>query len=190
MVLPIVAHGHPVLKRVGDDFEKNDPELKQLISDMFETMYASSGVGLAAQQVNRSKRLFIVDATPYAEDGEESDNLKKVFINPEIIERKGKIVSFEEGCLSYPGIRENVDREENIRMRYYDEDFNLHEEEFSGILSRIIQHEYDHIEGIVFIDRISKLRKTLLNRKLRDISEGKVDADYRMIFPKRRKGRR
>jgi len=187
MILPIVAHGHPVLKKVGEAFTKDDPGLPGLIEDMFETMYASSGVGLAGPQVNQSKRIFVIDATPYADEGAEANGFKKVFINPLITSRSGKDVTFEEGCLSYPGIRENVVREDIVRVQYYDEHFNFHDEEFSGILSRIIQHEYDHIEGVVFIDRISKLRKTLLRRKLVEISEGQVDVDYRMIFPKLRK---
>lgn len=189
MILPIVAHGHPVLKKKGEDFSPDDPDLPVLIEHMFETMYASQGVGLAAQQVGLAKRLFVIDATPYADEGAEAEGFRKVFINPEILEREGEMVSFEEGCLSYPGLRESVEREESILIRYFDENWVEREERFSGILSRIIQHEYDHNEGIVFIDRISKLRKTLLTRKLREISEGKVDVDYRMIFPKRRKGR-
>lgn len=187
MILPIVAHGHPVLKKVGEDFEIGDPDLPKLVEDMFETMYFSSGVGLAAQQINIPKRLFVIDATPYAEEGQEAGGFKKVFVNARITQRKGEIKPFEEGCLSYPGIRETVEREDTIRIEYFDEHFKHYDEEFSGILSRIIQHEYDHIEGIVFIDHISKLRRTLLGRKLREISEGKADADYRMLLPRRRK---
>jgi len=187
MILPIVVHGHPALKRKAQEIDKDYPNLDNIISDMFETMHTASGVGLASPQVNLSIWLFIVDSTPYAEEYEEAKGFKQVFINPKIIIRKGEKVRFDEGCLSYPGIREIVLREPFIKIEYYDEEFNFHEEEYVGVLSRIIQHEYDHLEGITFIDRISSLRKTLLKRKLSDISKGIVKMDYKMIFPAQRK---
>ena len=190
MILPVVAHGHPVLKQVGVDFEKTDPALPQLILDMFETMYASSGVGLAGQQVGQTKRIFVIDATPFAEDGEDTAGFRKVFINPRITGFNGDEIPFEEGCLSFPGLREVVERPEKVRIQYYDENWNFHDEEHSGVVARIIQHEYDHVEGVVFVDRISKLRRTLINRRLRDISEGKVEADYRMVFARPKKGKK
>jgi len=187
MILPIVVHGHPVLKRRAEDIDKDYPELDKLIEDMYETMHSASGVGLAAPQINKSIRLFIVDATPYEEEYEEVKGFRQVFINPKITIRKGERVRFDEGCLSYPGIREIVVREPIIKMEYYDEKFNLREEEYNGVLSRIIQHEYDHLEGITFVDRISSLRKTLLKRKLSDISKGDVKMEYKMTFPVKRK---
>ncbi len=189
-MLPITAYGHPTLKKKGEPIDREYPELNKLIEDMFETMYHSNGVGLAAQQINRAIRLFIVDASPYGEEFPEALDFKKVFINAQISKREGEIVEIEEGCLSVPDIREYVKRPETIYMSYYDQDFNFHEEEkFSGIVSRIIQHEYDHTEGIVFIERIPQIRKVLLKRKLNDISSGKIDPGYKMIYP-RKKGKR
>ncbi|HRY98613.1 MAG TPA: peptide deformylase [Bacteroidales bacterium] len=190
MILPIVAHGHPVLKQVGEDFPQGDPAVARLIEDMFETMYASSGVGLAGQQVGVTGRIFVIDATPFAEDGADAEGFRKAFVNPHIVAYEGGKVPFEEGCLSFPGLREVVERPESVRIQYYDEQWNFHEEEYSGILARIIQHEYDHVEGVVFIDRISTLRRTLLGRKLKEISEGHVDADYRMVFARQKKSRK
>ena len=180
-------HGHPVLKRKGEDIDKDYPDLQKLIDDMFETMQSASGVGLAAPQINKSLRLFVIDATPFADEHEEAKGFRQVFIDPKITMKSGEKVKYDEGCLSYPGIREIVIREPRIRIKYYDEHFNLRDEEYNGILSRIIQHEYDHIEGITFVDRITNLRKTLLKRKLSDISKGKVEMTYKMIFPALRK---
>jgi peptide deformylase len=190
MILPIVAYGHPTLRKVAEEIDPDYPGLDELIDDMFETMYSSSGVGLAAPQVNRSIRLFIVDATPYAEEFPGATDLKKVFINPIILEEKGEEWSFNEGCLSVPDIREDVIRKPKIILEYQDRDFNLVEEHFDGVMARIIQHEYDHIEGTIFVDRVSPLRKVLLKRKLHDISTGNIDVDYKMIFPLKSKSRK
>lgn len=182
-MLPIVAYGHPTLRRVSHDIEKDYPELDQLIENMFETMYTSVGVGLAAPQINKSIRLFIVDASPYAEDYPDAKDFKKVFINPQIVEESGDSWMFNEGCLSVPNIREDISRKSTVRIQYYDTDFNFHDETFTGVIGRIIQHEYDHLEGIIFVDKVSPLKKTLLRRKLNDISKGDIDVSYKMIFP-------
>lgn len=182
MVLPITAYGHPVLKKRAEEIDKNYPDLQKLIEDMFETMYETVGVGLAAPQVNRSIRLFIVDATPYAEEDKHAENFKKVFINPEITEENGEEDLFKESCLSLPNLSEYVSRQPKIRIRYMDEDFNEHEEEYDGMVARIIQHEYDHLEGILYVDRLSNFTRTLLKRKLKDIETGKIDPPYKMLF--------
>lgn len=190
MILPIVAYGHPTLKKVAEDITPDYPGLQQLISDMWETMYAAHGLGLAAPQVNRSIRLFVIDATPYAEDYPELKDFKKVFINAHITDENGDEVSMSEGCLSIPGLNEDVSRKPNLTISYLDENFNPHTEEYSGFVARVIQHEYDHIDGVLYVDRLSAMRRLLLKNKLKDISEGKVDVDYKMIFPgayKRRK---
>ncbi len=191
MVLPITAYGHHTLKKVGEDITKDYEGLSTLIEDMFETMYFSKGVGLAAHQVNRPIRLFVIDPTPFAEDFPEVENIsKKVFINAHITKEEGEEKDFEEGCLSVPGISEVVKRRSIIYMSYYDENFNYHEDvKFEGVMARIIQHEYDHIEGKVFIERLSNLKRILLKGKLRDISTGIADVAYKMILP-RKKGRR
>lgn len=183
MILPIVAYGHPTLKKMSTEIEKGHPGLDELISNMFETMYISEGVGLAAPQVNKSIRLFIVDATPYAEDYPEVSEFRKVFINPYILEEEGEEWSFNEGCLSVPKVREDIIRKPKITIEYHDREFNLIEEQYDGVMARIIQHEYDHIEGRIFIDMVNPLRKMLLKRKLHDISTGNIDVDYKMIFP-------
>ena len=189
MILPIRAYGDPVLKKEAQDIEPGHPGLKQLIADMFETMYAANGVGLAAPQIGQSIRLFIVDASPFAEDedGEPTDeahlkDFKKVFINPYIVEEDGEEWGFEEGCLSIPNIREEVVREERIVLQYQDENFKEHEEEFTGFAARVIQHEHDHLDGILFVDHLAPLRRRLINGKLRDISRGKTDVKYKMRF--------
>jgi peptide deformylase len=197
MILPIVAYGDPVLKKEAEEIDKDYPELTQLISDMFETMYHAKGVGLAAPQIGKSIRLFIVDGSPFAdEEGEEPDpravgidQFKKVFINPIIEEEKGDKWAFQEGCLSIPKVRENVYRKEHVTISYYDENWNFHEESFDGYAARIIQHEYDHIEGILFTDRLSPLKKKLLNKRLTRISHGDIEVDYKMKFPESRKPR-
>jgi len=198
MILPIVAYGDPVLKKAAEEIDKDYPELEQLIANMFETMYEASGVGLAAPQIGRSIRLFIVDGSPFAEtdDDEEEDpraagmeGFKKVFINPVIEEESGKEWGFAEGCLSIPKIREEVYRKEIIKISYYDENWNFHEDTFDGYKARIIQHEYDHIEGVLFTDHLSVLKKRLLTKRLSNISQGVVSVDYRMKFPNVKKGR-
>lgn len=198
MILPIVAYGDPVLKKEAEEIDKDYPNLSQLIEDMFETMYEASGVGLAAPQIGRSIRMFIVDGSPFAErdEDEEEDprakdmeDFKKVFINPIIEEELGAEWGFAEGCLSIPKIREEVFRKEKVRMSYYDENWNFHEEEFDGYKARIIQHEYDHIEGVLFTDHLSVLKKRLLTKRLANISQGVVNVDYKMKFPAIKKGR-
>ncbi len=181
MIYPIVMYGDPVLRQRAKDIEQGT-DLKQLIDDMFETMHGASGIGLAAPQIGKSIRLFIVDGT-VLEDEEGMENFKKAFVNPEILEEVGTPWEFEEGCLSIPNIRENVSRKERLKIRYYDENWNLHEEEYDGMKARIIQHEYDHIEGKLFVDYLPALKKRLLKGKLADISKGKVDTEYRIIAP-------
>ena len=186
-MLPITAYGHPALKKKGEDIDKNYPGLEKLIADMFETMHESNGVGLAAQQVNRTIRLFLVDATPFEEEHPEAKDFKRVFINAQITGEEGEEWEFEEGWLSVPGINEYVSRKPVIYMSYYDENFNFHKsEKFEGIRARIMQHEYDHTEGILFVDRLPNFKKLLLKRKLSDISVGRHKATYKMIYPKKR----
>ncbi len=196
MVLPIVAYGDAVLRKVGKDIDKDSPTLNELISNMWETMYNASGVGLAAPQVGLPVRLFLVDATPFAEDEELSEKeratlegFKKVFINAKIEEETGNDWIFNEGCLSIPDIREDVIRKDTITISYWDENFKKHTETFDGILARIIQHEYDHIEGVLFTDKLSSLKKRLLKGRLSNISKGKINVDYRMRFPSMKKVR-
>ncbi len=186
MTLPIIAYGDPVLKKKASEVDKNQSGIRELIENMFETMYKAEGVGLAAPQVGQSLRIFVVDTTPFKKDDEKLDGFKKVFINPEIIESTGKEILFNEGCLSFPNIREDIWRKPEVFIRYYDEDFNLHEEKYDGIAARILQHEYDHIEGIVFIDRISPLKRRIIKGKLNSIAKGLVDVNYRMKFPARK----
>jgi peptide deformylase len=187
MILPIVAYGHPALRKVAVKIEPGHPGLDELIENMYETMYSSEGVGLAAPQVNQGIRLFIVDASPYAEEHPEIQGFKKVFINPQIIEEYGEEVAFNEGCLSIPKIREDVLRKPRVRIQYQDRDFNSYDEIYEGIPARIIQHEYDHLEAKLFVDRISPLRKILLKKKLADITSGNIEVDYKMIFPGKKK---
>ncbi|HRH70769.1 MAG: peptide deformylase [Flavobacteriales bacterium] len=190
MILPIRAYGDPVLKKMAQDIEPGHTGLKQLIADMFETMYAANGVGLAAPQIGQSVRLFIVDASPFAEDEDGKPtkdthlkDFKKVFINPYIVEEEGEEWPFEEGCLSIPNIREEVFRKPKIVLQYQDEKFREFEEEFDGFAARVIQHEHDHLDGILFTDHLPPLRRRLLNGKLRDITRGNTDAKYKMRFP-------
>lgn len=189
MILPIVAYGDPVLKKVGVEIDADYPGLNKLIEDMFETMSNARGVGLAAPQVGKSIRLFIVDATPFSEDPETEEEaalagFRKIFINAKITHETGKEWAFNEGCLSIPKIREDVMRKPELTIEYLDENFESQKETFKGIAARIIQHEYDHIEGKLFTDRISPLRRKLLQSKLTNITKGKIDVDYRMKFPK------
>ncbi|MDT8412888.1 MAG: peptide deformylase [Vicingaceae bacterium] len=185
MILPIVAYGDPVLRKETEEIDANYPDLKQLIADMFETMYHSKGVGLAAPQIGLPIRLFIVDAAGFNEDGEapELEGFKRVFINPIIIEEKGKEWKFEEGCLSIPGIREEVARKPELTIEYYNENFELVEEKLDGLGARVVQHEYDHIEGILFIDKINPLKKQLIKSRLNAIVKGEIKVGYRMKFP-------
>jgi peptide deformylase len=183
MILPIVAYGDPVLKKKALPVEKDEPGLSALIENMWETMYKAQGVGLAAPQVGLSKRIFVIDASPFAEDDPGLQNFRKVFINPQVLEESGNEWIFNEGCLSFPDLREDIARKPNIRMSYLDESFNEYVEGFGGLAARIIQHEYDHIEGIVMVDRISSLKKTLIRKKLSNISRGLVSPDYPMKFP-------
>ena len=194
-IIPIEAYGSLVLRKEGEDIDKNYPGLDELIENMFETMYKASGVGLAAPQVGKAIRLFIIDASPFAEPDDDGkvdekakglENFKEVFINADIIEEDGESWAFEEGCLSIPEIREDVFREPRIRMTYYDQDWNFHDQVYDGFAARIIQHEYDHIDGILFTDHLKPLKKRLLQRKLKDISKGIVDIKYRMRFPNKK----
>jgi peptide deformylase len=201
MILPIVAYGDAVLKKEAEEITKEYPDLQVLIDNMFETMYAASGVGLAAPQIGKSIRLFVIDGSPFAEDEEDDDDVdpdpravgmdgfKKVFINPIIEEETGEEWGFQEGCLSIPKIREEVYRHEKINVTYFDENFNKHSESFDGYAARIIQHEYDHIEGILFTDHLSPLKRKLLTKRLQNISKGEVKVDYKMKFPAKKKGR-
>ncbi len=185
MVLPIVAYGDPVLRKTGVEIQKDYPGLQQLINDMFETMEKSKGVGLAAPQVNKPIRLFIIDSSKMFDEKEKEEGLREVFINAKIIEESGEEWGYEEGCLSIPGIREDVYREETLLIQYYDRDFNFKEKKLTGLTARVVQHEFDHIEGILFIDHLKPLRKSLLKSRLDNISKGKVSVDYKMKFPKK-----
>jgi peptide deformylase len=192
LVLPIVAYGHTVLRKVAHEIDSHYPNLPKLIEDMWETMYASNGVGLAAPQVNRDIRLFVMDSAQIFANRDEEDEtypdapgIKQVFINPQVQELHGDDWAYNEGCLSIPKIREDIYRAEEVTVTYQDEDFKKHTKKFNGITARIILHEYDHIEGKLFIDYLSPLKRKLLKRKLDDISKGAVQVDYRMLFPKK-----
>ncbi|MFM2037706.1 MAG: hypothetical protein RL432_645 [Bacteroidota bacterium] len=190
MILPIIAYGDPLLKKPSQDIPRDYPDLDGLIQNMFETMYQAKGVGLAAPQVGLNLRLFIVDGAPFAdEEGDEPDprakgidTFKQVFINPKIIEEFGEPWSFQEGCLSIPKIRENVSRKESVVLSYYNERWEYKEETFNGYAARIIQHEYDHIEGVLFTDLLNPLKKKLIQKRLKLISEGLVSTDYKLKF--------
>lgn len=190
MILPIVAYGAQVLQRKSQSISADYPNLEELIENMFETMEGAQGVGLAAPQVGLPIRLFVVDAAPFSDDEELSEEererlggLRKVFINAQIIEESGEEWAFREGCLSIPEIREDVSRKENIVIQYLDENFTEHTESYSGVAARIIQHEYDHIEGVLFTDKLSSFKKRLLKNKLNKITQGKIDTYYPMRFP-------
>ncbi|WP_132055185.1 peptide deformylase [Pseudocnuella soli] len=194
MILPIVAYGHPVLRKVASDIDSSYPGLAKLIEDMWETMYASNGVGLAAPQVGKGIRLFVVDSEQIFANMDEEERkeesypdepgIKQVFINAHIEEEGGDDWAYNEGCLSIPKIREDIYRAEEVTLRYHDEHFNEHVKTFSGITARVILHEYDHIDGKLFIDYLSPLKRKLLKRKLDDITKGNVRVDYKMLFPK------
>lgn len=181
MKLPIVAYGDPILKKKALDITKDYPELPRLIDDMFETMYSANGVGLAAPQVGLSIRLFVIDITDKEESGLE--NFKKVFINAHVIEETGTLWDFNEGCLSIPDVREDIRRLDTIRISYYDENWQHHEETFSGLAARVIQHEYDHTDGKLFTDKLSPLRRAMIKSKLDAISRGAIKVSYKMKFP-------
>lgn len=183
MVYPIVVYGHPVLRKVSEDIDQDYPGFDQLVSDLFETMYRSDGMGLAAPQIGKSLRIFVIDATPLSDEEPELAGFKQVFINARIIEKSGEVKLMGEGCLSIPNIREEVNREFRIRIQYYDEKWNYHDEIFEGYKARIIQHEYDHLDGIMFTDKVSPLRRRLLKGKLSAISKGKFEASYQTILP-------
>ena len=191
MILPIVAYGDPVLRKVGVEIDANYPKLDTLIANMKETMANAHGVGLAAPQIGKAIRLFIIDASPFAEDDDLSDeeatqlaNFKHVFINPKIVKQEGEEWAFNEGCLSIPDVREDVFRQPEITIEYQDEKFEKHTAVLNGLAARVFQHEYDHIEGVLFTDKLSSLKKRLIKKRLEKISLGKIDIDYRMRFPK------
>ena len=193
MILPVVVYGDPVLRKVAVDIDKNYVGLENLIANMFETMYNANGVGIAAPQIGKAVRLFVIDASPFAEVDEEEEkeeklskkelaflkDFKRVFINAKIIEEKGEEWKFNEGCLSIPKIREDVSRKSTVKIEYYDENFKKHTETLDGLAARVVQHEYDHIEGKLFTDKISPFKRKLLSGKLTDISKGKFSTDYK-----------
>jgi len=195
MILPIVAYGHPILRKKAHDIDAGYPHLTTLLEDMWETMYASNGVGLAAPQVNKSIRVFVMDSSQIFDNMDEKDReeetypddpgIKQVFINAHLVEEHGDDWPYNEGCLSIPKIREDIQRAEEVTIEFQDENFKLHRQTYNGITARIILHEYDHIDGKLFIDHISLLKRKLLKRKLEDISKGAIKVDYKMLFPKK-----
>lgn len=192
MKLPIVAYGDPVLRKKAEEIDEDYPQLKELISNMFDTMYGAHGVGLAAPQIGLPIRLFVIDATPFADDEGAEEGLKdfkKVFINPIIVEESGEKWNFSEGCLSIPDISEEVSRYPNVKINYLDENFEEYEVDLTGLAARVVQHEYDHIEGKLFTDKLGPLKKAMIKSKLDNISRGQVRVDYRMKFPAQKKGR-
>lgn len=196
MILPIVAYGDPVLRKKSTEIDKDYPKLNNLLDNMWETMYNAHGVGLAAPQIGLSIRLFLVDTSPFADDEELSEeeqkslgSFKKAFLNAKISEETGEEWAFNEGCLSIPDVREDIKRKDTITITYQDENFKSHTETYDGLLARVIQHEYDHIEGILFTDKLSTLKKRLLKGRLKNIAQGKVEVDYRMRFPEMKKAR-
>lgn len=196
MILPIIAYGDPVLRKVATNITEDYPKLNDLLANMWETMYNANGVGLAAPQIGLAIRIFLVDTTPFADDedltADEQSQLKdfkQVFINAKIEEETGEEWAFNEGCLSIPDVREDVNRKDTIKITYQDQNFKKHTKIFDGLLARVIQHEYDHIEGVLFTDKLSTLKKRLIKGKLTNISKGKINADYRMRFPNQKKGR-
>jgi len=184
MLLPIYAYGQPVLKKVGEDIDKDYDGLSDLLVNMWETMYNADGVGLAAPQIGKAIRIFLVDTVQTMEEGEEDKGIKMAFINAHIVEENGEAWSYEEGCLSIPNIRGEVSRQEQVTIKWVDEDWNEHEQTFDGINARVIQHEYDHIEGKLFTEQLKPLKKKLIKRKLEAIKKGNVKAHYRMKFPR------
>ena len=191
MILPIVAFGNPVLRSKAKEIKEDYDNLDNLINDMWETMYNAKGVGLAAPQIGKSIRVFVVDASPFSEDEElelserkKIIGFKKVFINPTIVRQSSKLCSFTEGCLSIPDIRENVKREDKIEINFFDQNFNQQILKIDGLRARVVQHEYDHIEGILFTDKISSFKRKIINNKLKNISTGKISVSYPMSFDK------
>ena len=184
MIYPIVIYGSPVLRKVAQEIDKDYPNLNEFIDHMWETMYVSDGVGLAAPQVGKSVRLFVIDASPFEENEPHLKDFKKVFINAKMVEKSDDSVTINEGCLSIPLLREDISRPSKIRLEYYDENFNFHEEWFEGMAARVIQHEYDHTEGILFTDKVAPIKKRLLKGKLMAISKGKFSVDYKVKLPK------
>ncbi|PIB28064.1 peptide deformylase [Maribacter sp. 4U21] len=196
MILPIIAYGDPVLRKVASNIDKDYPKLNDLLANMWETMYNANGVGLAAPQIGLAIRIFLVDTEPFADDEELSTDeqqqlkgFKQVFINAKIEEETGEEWPFNEGCLSIPDVREDVSRKDTIKITYLDENFKKHTQTYDGLLARVIQHEYDHIEGVLFTDKLSSLKKRLIKGRLTNISKGKINVDYRMRFPNQKKGR-
>lgn len=196
MILPIIAYGDPVLRKKASDIAEAYPKLKELLTNMWETMYNANGVGLAAPQVGLPIRIFLVDTTPFSDDEDLTDEeqkalngFKKVFINAKIEEESGEEWAFNEGCLSIPDVREDVNRKDTIKITYQDENFKSYTETYNGLLARVIQHEYDHIEGILFTDKLSSLKKRLLKNRLEKISKGKINIEYKMRFPNPKKAR-
>jgi peptide deformylase len=196
MILPIVAYGDPVLKKKATNITKDYPNFDVLLANMFETMYNAFGVGLAAPQIGLPIRVFLVDTTPFSEDEDLSEeeqkslkDFKRVFINAKITKEEGDEWAFNEGCLSIPDVREDIFRQPKITIEYVDENFKSHSEVFEGLIARVIQHEYDHIEGILFTDKLSSLKKRLIKGRLNNISKGKINVDYRMRFPNQKKRR-
>jgi peptide deformylase len=195
MILPIVAYGHPILRKTAHDINADYPNLSKLLEDMWETMYASNGVGLAAPQVNKSIRVFVMDSSQIFDNMDEKDRkeetyaddpgMKQAFINAHIVDEHGEDWPYNEGCLSIPKIREDIQRAEEVTIEFHDENFKKHRQTYNGITARIILHEYDHIDGKLFIDHLSQLKRKLLKRKLNDISKGAVKVDYKMLFPKK-----
>lgn len=194
MILPIVAYGHPILRKIGLDIDENYPDLKKLIADMWETMYHSNGVGVAAPQINKAIRLFVIDTAQIVDSFDEEDEkefpneipVKSVFINARITDIQGEEWSYNEGCLSIPKVREDIWRQSSVTIAYLDENFEHQERTFHGITGRVIMHEYDHIEGKLFIDYLAPIKKRLIKKKLDDISKGKVSMGYRMIYPNKK----
>jgi peptide deformylase len=184
MILPVYIYGSPILRKVARRIEKGEQGIDQFIQDLWDTMYHSDGVGLAAPQVGKALQVFVIDGSPLEKDDPVLKHFKMTFIDPEITDRYGDETTFEEGCLSIPDIREEIVRPEKIRMRFYDADFNYHEKEYSGIAARIIQHEYDHLQGILFTDKVTPLKKRLIRNKLNAISKGKFEVRYKVKVPK------
>lgn len=182
MIYPIVAFGNPILKKEAAEINEGD-DISLLVADMFATMENANGVGLAAPQINKGVRLFVIDSNLMLDEDSEEKGVRRAFINPIILDEYGDPYSFEEGCLSIPEVRAEIIRPEKLTLEYYDEHWNLKEEEFSGLTARVIQHEYDHLEGILFVDYLKGLKKRMVKSKLIDISKGKVSTDYRMVYP-------
>ena len=183
MIYPIIIYGHPFLRKVAVDVEKDHKGLQQLIDDLFETMYHAEGIGLAAPQIGKTERVFVIDGNPVADEETAMAQFKKTFINAHIIEKSGELAPMKEGCLSIPNLKEEVKREAHIRITYYDRNWEFHDETYDGYVARVIQHEYDHLDGIMYIDRVNPLRRSLIKGKLAAISKGKFDSHYKTILP-------